>query len=140
MKKVIGWAITAMLVSTGCGQQGPQSGLVLENFDATVRPQDDLYRHVNGKWLDTFEIPADKSNYGSFTKLAEEAKTNLRTIIEDAAKGEATPGSEKQKIGDLYASYMDSAGTEQIGLTPLADDLKRIDAMKSTADVQAVIA
>ncbi len=96
------------------------SGLFLQNFDRTVRPQDDLYRFVNGTWLKTTEIPADKSNYGSFTLLADEAEKNLRVIVEEAAAAKAAPGSAQQLIGDFYSSFMDEAKAEQLGLDAVA--------------------
>jgi predicted metalloendopeptidase len=110
------------------------SGVALGNFDPAVRPQDDFYRHVNGAWLAKTEIPADKSNYGSFTILSDEAEKDLRAIIEEAAQAKDNPpGSEAQKVGDLYASYMDEAKVEELGLTPIADELAAIDALADKA-------
>jgi putative endopeptidase len=106
------------------------SGLILDNFDKSVRPQDDLYRFVNGTWLAKTEIPADKSNYGSFTKLADGAEANLRVIADEAAAAEAAVGSDQQLIGDFYSSFMDEAAAEQHGMAPLKSELERIDAVK----------
>ena len=106
------------------------SGLILDNFDKTVRPQDDLYRFVNGAWLAKTEIPADKSNYGSFTKLADGAEANLRVIADEAAAANAPAGSDQQLIGDFYASFMDEAAAEKHGMTPLEPELARIAAIK----------
>ncbi len=116
------------------------SGIEMANIDNSVRPQDDLYRHVNGKWLNSFEIPADKSNYGSFTKLAEEARENVKTIIEEAAKSKAAKGTDAQKVGDLYQSYMDEALLEQIGTQPLVAEFEKINAIKDSADLSEFIA
>ncbi len=107
----------------------PPSGLNLANFDRNVRPQDDLYRFVNGHWLATTEIPADRSNYGAFSKLADDVETNLRVIVEEAAASNAAVGSEQRMIGDFYASFMDEARAEQRGLEPLAGEFARIDAI-----------
>jgi len=93
------------------------SGIHLDELDAGIRPQDDLFRHVNGKWIATAEIPSDKARYGSFYLLAEEAERNVRTIIEEATVAE--PGTEQRKIGDLFTSYMDEARIEELGATPL---------------------
>jgi predicted metalloendopeptidase len=109
------------------------SGLLLSNFDRSVRPQDDLFRFVNGGWLARTEIPADRSNYGSFTKLADDVETNLRAIAEEAAASSAAAGTEQRIIGDFYSSFMDEARAEQLGLTPLEGELARIDAIKSRA-------
>ncbi|MBW1843727.1 MAG: peptidase M13, partial [Deltaproteobacteria bacterium] len=69
-------------------------------MNSDVRPQDDPYRFVNGLWLETAEIPADKSNYGSFIELADRAEINLRKIIEEIATGEHPHGTEQQQLGD----------------------------------------
>jgi putative endopeptidase len=111
----------------------PPSGLVLGNFDRSVRPQDDLYRFVNGSWLARTEIPADRSNYGTFSKLADDVEVNLKAIAEEAAASTAVAGSEQRQIGEFYASFMDEARVEQLGLTPLASELGRIDAIRDRA-------
>lgn len=69
---------------------------------------------MNGTWLDTAEIPPDKSVYGTFHRLRDEAEAQLRVLVEEAAKssGEAAPGSEAQKVGDLYASFLDEERIE----------------------------
>jgi predicted metalloendopeptidase len=105
------------------------SGLFLENFDKAVRPQDDLYRFVNGTWLARTEIPADKSNYGTFTKLQDDAEADLRVIVEEAAAANAPAGSDQQLIGDFYSSFMDEAAAEKRGFAPLEPELARIDAI-----------
>jgi putative endopeptidase len=116
------------------------SGIDLRYTDPTVRPQDDLYRAVNGKWLDTFELPADKARYGSFDRLREDTEQQLKVIIEDAARSaNAPPGSETQKIRDLYASFMGEAKLEELGIRPLAAQLARVDALQDKADVVALI-
>ena len=106
-----------------------KSGLLLNNFDRTVRPQDDLYRFVNGTWLKNTEIPADKSNYGAFTLLSDEAEKNLRVIVEEAAAANAAAGTDQQLIGDYYSSFMDEAKIEQLGMKPLQPELDRIAAI-----------
>ncbi|MCU1407705.1 MAG: peptidase [Glaciihabitans sp.] len=105
------------------------AGIQLDELDPAIRPQDDLFRHVNGKWIDRAEIPSDKARYGSFYLLAEEAERNVRTIIEEAQSAE--PGSEQRKIGDLYASYMDEARIEELGSSPLGPLLAEAAAVDS---------
>jgi predicted metalloendopeptidase len=109
------------------------SGVIFANFDKSVRPQDDLYRHVNGAWLARTEIPADRSNYGSFTKLQDDVQANLKVIVEEAAAAKAPQGSEQQAVGDFYASFMDAARAEQLGLAPLAPEFARIAAIEDRA-------
>jgi predicted metalloendopeptidase len=108
----------------------PTSGLFLNNFDRSVRPQDDMYRFVNGAWLKNTEIPADRSNYGAFTLLSDEAEKNLRIIVEEGAAANAPTGSDQQLIGDFYSSYMDEARVEQLGIKPLQPELDRIAAIQ----------
>lgn len=117
------------------------SGMITAHFDAATRAQDDLFRAVNGKWLDTFEIPADKSNYGSFTKLDDDAEAQLKAIIDEmAANKNVATGTEAQKIRDLYLSFMDEARLEELGGTPLQASFEAVDALKSKADITALMA
>lgn len=97
------------------------SGIVLDELDPDVRPQDDLFRHVNGKWIARTEIPADKARYGSFIVLYEEAERAVREIIEEAQQAE--PGTEARKVGDLYASFMNEERVELLGAAPIAAQL-----------------
>ncbi|NVJ67645.1 MAG: M13 family metallopeptidase [Gammaproteobacteria bacterium] len=116
------------------------SGIDKANFDTSVRPQDDLFRHTNGTWLKNFEIPADKSNYGSFTKLAEKAKEDVKAIIEDSSKTNAEKGSDAQKVGDLYKSYMNTELLEELGTKPLDPEFAKIDAIENLDDLSKYMA
>lgn len=109
-------------------------GVDTEAMDPDVRPQDDLFRYVNGRWLSTTEIPADKSRYGSFDVLREESERNVRTIIEDAAAGRVVD-PDARKVGDYYTAYMDSARVEALGIAPLRPDFDRLDAVRSREDL-----
>jgi predicted metalloendopeptidase len=112
------------------------SGLDLTSFDKAVRPQDDLFLHVNGGWLKKTEIPADKASYGAFDILFDKAQADLRTIVEEASTSTTKArGSEAQKIGDFYDSFMDEALTEKLGISPLQDELAAIDAIATKADL-----
>ncbi|HRN29420.1 MAG TPA: M13-type metalloendopeptidase [Terrimesophilobacter sp.] len=101
------------------------SGIATDELDPGVRPQDDLYRHVNGKWIDRTEIPADRARYGSFVTLHEAAEEAVRDIIVEAQA--ATPGTPERKVGDLYASFMNEERVEQLGGEPLAPLLAQVD-------------
>ncbi len=118
----------------------PRSGIDLSYMDVSVRPQDDLYRYVNGKWLAHAEIPGDKGRYGAFDKLRDEALAQLRTLIEELQQPGHPNDPEQQKIADLYRSFMDEATLERLDLTPLAPELARVDALKSKAEIPALIA
>ena len=106
-----------------------RSGIALDELSPGIRPQDDLFRHVNGAWLERTEIPDDKARWGSFHLIAEQAEKDVHAIIEEAQAAE--PGTETRKVGDLYASFMDTARIEELGAAPLADQLARIDAIDS---------
>lgn len=123
-------------VSQVSGNSGAvlSSGLVLENFDKSVRPQDDLYRFANGKWLDQFEIPADKSSFGAFTHLYDESQDNLKVIINDASQGNIS-GDSAKKVGVAYASFMNEAAIEASGLSPLQKERDAIAGLKTHKDI-----
>jgi len=112
--------------------ESPVSGIELEHFDRAVAPGDDFYRHVNGTWLANTPIPGDKSNYGVFTILDDEAREQLRTLIEDAAANPGQAGSDRQKVGDFYNSFMDEARLETLGAQPVQDLLDAIAAADKT--------
>lgn len=105
------------------------SGLALEELSDEIRPQDDLFRHVNGRWLERTEIPEDKARWGSFHLIAEQAEKDVRAIVEESQGAE--PGTETRKIGDLFTSFMDTARIEELGAGPLAEQLARADAVDS---------
>jgi predicted metalloendopeptidase len=128
--------LTAAACAGPADPQPPVSGLDPESFDRNVRPQDDLFHHVNGAWLAKTEIPADKASYGAFDILFDKAQADLRTIVEDAAKSASkAAGSEAQKIGDFYESFMNEARVEELGLAPMKAELDAIDALKTKTDV-----
>jgi predicted metalloendopeptidase len=114
------------------------SGIETQYFEPSVRAQDDLYDHVNGKWLATTQIPPDKAGYGPFYVLIDEVQERLRGLVESS--GQAAAGSEARKIGDLYASFMDTARIEALGLKPLAAELARVDALQSHKGLTELIA
>lgn len=104
-----------------------RSGIELAELSADIRPQDDLFRHVNGAWLERTEIPDDKARWGSFHLIAEQAEKDVRAIIEESTTAE--PGTEARKLGDLYASFMDTDRIEALGAAPLQSQLARIEAI-----------
>jgi putative endopeptidase len=114
-------------------------GIDTTAIDPDVRPQDDFYRWVNGRWLERTEIPSDRSRYGSFDVLALEAREHVRQIIEDAVAGRLDD-PDAQRIAAAYTSAFDSARVETLGIAPLAEDLARIDAVRSAGDLPAYFA
>jgi putative endopeptidase len=109
------------------------SGIHLDELDPAIRPQDDLFRHVNGTWIARTEIPSDKARYGSFYLLAEEAEKAVRDIIVESQS--ADPGTEERKVGDLYASFMDEARVQGVGAEPLKPLLAQAAAVASIDDL-----
>ncbi|NKF21123.1 M13 family metallopeptidase [Solimonas marina] len=122
-------------------QKALGSGIDTANFDDSVRAQDDFYRHVDGTWLAKTKIPADKSNYGAFTKLQDDAQQHLHEIIEAAnAQQDKKDGSDEQKVGDLFASFMDEKKADELGIKPIAPELERIAQLKSKTELPALVA
>jgi putative endopeptidase len=139
--------------SAAAGPSAPKtpklSGIDLQYVDKSVRPQDDAYRHLNGKWLDSFQIPADKGSYGSFTYLYDITQEQLRGIVEGlggagtgaaTATGAATGDPDARKIADLYASFMDETRLETLGLKPLQGEFAAIDALSQKSEIPALVA
>ncbi len=93
------------------------AGIATGDLDTDIRPQDDLFRHVNGKWIARTEIPGDKARYGSFMVLAEESEKAVLEIIREARSAE--PGTQERKFGDLFASFMDEARVQALGAVPI---------------------
>ena len=119
----------------------PVTGIDLQYVDKGVRAQDDFFKYVNGKWLSTVDIPADKSNWGSFAKLRDDTLAQLRGIIEAASKDDkAAADSETRKVGDMYASFMDEKKLDELGIKPLGAELARIAAIKDKKELPALIA
>ena len=112
-----------------------RSGIDIPSLDPLVRPQDDLFRHYNGKWITEYEMPADRSSDGIFRKLHDAAEAQVREIIENSiGTGEA------QKIGDLYKSFMDTDAIKARGISPIVDDLAAIDGITNLQDFITVMA
>jgi predicted metalloendopeptidase len=123
-------SLAAAAAAAGPDAAAPAShGLDVAGIDHTVAPGDDFFRFANGAWLNTTEIPADRSAYGTGAQVAELTAKRTADLIRDAAEKSA-PGSDARKVGDYYASYMDEETIEKQGLAPLEPALKRIDAIK----------
>ncbi len=131
---------TAALIETA--QTGPELGtfgVALANIDETVKPGDNFFKYVNGNWINNTAIPADRSSYGSFGILRDRSQEQVRAIIEDTSKGDNAPGSVEQKIGDLYAAFMDTDAIEAAGIEPIKADLATIAALSSHLEIAAIM-
>jgi putative endopeptidase len=119
----------------------PLSGIDTQFIDTSVRPQDDIYRYLNGKWLADTQIPGDKPSYGTVNKLIDDSENQQKAIIDAAARNTtAAAGSDDAKIRDLYNSFMDESRVNALGTKPLAVEFARIAAVKNKQDIAELMA
>ncbi|MEV0293180.1 M13 family metallopeptidase [Nocardia sp. NPDC050710] len=128
---------TVALASCGPDHRTQLTGVDMDGADPAIRPQDDLYRHVNGTWLREYRLPSDKSSYGSFNTATDRTEQQLRTLIEGIAN--PRPGSTEQKVRDLYDAYLDRAEIERLGMEPLADLFAAIDGAATKPELARVM-
>jgi putative endopeptidase len=114
-------------------------GFSASNLDKTCKPCDDFYEFAMGGWMKANPIPAEYATWGTFAELRDKNLTAMRTILEAAAKGGGTPGSNEQKIGDFYASCMDTTAIEAAGLKPIAGELATINAINDRKSLDAAV-
>lgn len=113
-------------------------GIDLSNRDNTVQPGDDFNRHANGTWFDNYQLKDYETRYGSFNTLSDQAELQVKAIIEELqARTDLAPGSDEQKVRDLYASYMDTAARDAAGITPIQPILDGIAKIDSVAALTA---
>jgi putative endopeptidase len=115
----------------------PRPAIDFSTFDRSIRIQDDLFRHVNGTWLNTTQIPADKPVTGAFMELRDQAESAVRDIITTIESGE--PGSDEARIADLYASFMDEEAVEEAGSDPVLPLLAAIDSLETLSDLTRML-
>jgi putative endopeptidase len=126
--------------------EATRSGIDLSYVDSDARPQDDLFGHVNGRWLAEYEMPADRATDGAFRLLYDRAEEQVRDLIIGAASAAtsgnaaaSSSGTDEQRIGDLYASFMDEKTVAERGVQPLLDELAAIDAAETPEALAAVL-
>ena len=148
-KPIIG--ALALLMLAACSQEpgsgaaddaaAPRtSGINTEYMNNEVRPGDDFFMYVNGKWIEEAEIPADKSSYGGFRILRDEAQEDVKVIIEASANGDFAKGTDEQKVGDLYKSFMNMELRNELGVAPLQPLLAKIDAIENYEELAVFMA
>ncbi|KFI84509.1 MULTISPECIES: M13 family metallopeptidase [Bifidobacterium] len=125
-------------------QASLKSGIDPASFSSVIKPTDDLFRYVNGPWIDTYRLPDDRSRYGSFDKLAEDAENQVREILEDDGDNtnpDTTSASERPatKSRALYHSFLNTKAIEAAGITPLKADLDAIDNAADKAELTRVL-
>ena len=131
------WAVTPAPTSPPAGNR--PSGIDLAGIDHAVKPGDDFFRYANGDWLKTVQIPADRSSTGSFLKIFELTEQHTADLIRNAGASHPAAGSNARKIADYYAAYMNEAGIQKSGLTPLKPELSAIGAIASKDDLARVL-
>lgn len=136
MKKISLSALMLASFFSMTSAQTKQAALDLNYMDTSVRPQDDFYSYVNGTWMKTAKIPADKPSWGSFNQLRETTDNNSLLLLDNILKEKFENGSEGQKIQALYETYMDMNKRNADGLNPIKADLAKIDAIKNLSDLQ----
>lgn len=136
MKKISLSALMLASFFSMASAQTKQAALDLNYMDTSVRPQDDFYSYVNGTWMKTAKIPADKPSWGSFNQLRETTDNNSLLLLDNILKEKFENGSEGQKIQALYETYMDMNKRNADGLNPIKADLAKIDAIKNLSDLQ----
>src|SRR3954453_12202224 len=107
-------------------------------MNLSIRPQDDLFGHVNGTWLEEIEIPSDRASWGPFVMLADAAEEHVHAIIEACAAGEVD-GDDARKVGDLFASFMDEDRVRELGIRPIQGLLDAIDRIGDLRDLAAYL-
>jgi putative endopeptidase len=134
-------AAAVALLSVGCFAQAPAThhGVDPTAMDTAVKPGDDFYHYANGAWIARTEIPADRTGFSGFSLLADIVNKRVAGIIEEAAKSKAAPGTEKRKMADLYASYMDTAAIDAHGMAALKPHLAEIAAVKTQRELAAAL-
>ena len=113
------------------------SGVTKKNMDTLVNPGDNFDAYVNGTWVKNNKIPADKTSYGAFDVLYDQSQKDVKAIIEEASKGTFAEGSDEQKIGDFYSSFMNRKDRDAKGIAPIQPELKKIDAIANYSDLAA---
>lgn len=119
-------------------QSGTSSGIDQSNFAEEFRPQDDLFRHVNGKWMAENEIPADRAAIGAFFTLRDKSEEAVRTIVETSSQASNDPIA--SKIGDLYASFMAEEKINAAGSAPITETIRSVYGTESIEDLLALMA
>ncbi|MFO0939896.1 MAG: M13 family metallopeptidase [Pirellulales bacterium] len=141
MKFVFLGALTlTMVYCTNLVAQDRVSGIETQHRSTSVKPGENFYQYVNEGWLKNTPIPADQSNYGSFSVLDDAVKEAIRNIIEQASNSKPAPGSDAQKVGDFFKSYTDIERRNALGLKPIQSLLDDVSAVKTPKHLAALIA
>ena len=135
--------LAALMGSAALAQTMPaaveQAGVDTAGLNRAAKPGNDFEEYANGGWRAAATIPPDRSSIGTFRTVADLAETRLAALIADTAANPAAAGPDGQKIADYYAAFLDSAGIEARGLTPLRPRLAAIEALRDKAQLSAAL-
>src|SRR5262249_3460907 len=147
MQRLLLTIVLLFVLLSGCASEKPAPphaaakaafgtfGVDTAQMDTSVKPGDDFYKYVNGKWLSTFKIPADKASYGVGAALVDKSESDVHALLGELAKAQRAPGSVQKKVVDFYNSWMDQSAIEKRGVEPLKADLDAIGKAKTKADI-----
>ncbi len=110
-------------------------GVATHHLSRSIRPGDDFFNYVNDGWIKTTKLPAGSSDFGAFTELIQKTETRIDSIIREASKADALAGEPRQQIGELYAAFLDTDRIEELGLSPIQDELNKIMATRTHEEV-----
>src|SRR5690606_13812165 len=143
-KKFLFLPATLLMIATSTIQAQDKSaeshGINLEYMDKNVKPGDDFFRYVNGSWFDKTEIPADRTRWGSFDELRQNTDRDALAILKEAANNpHLDPTSDQMNAVHVFNTYFDFETRNRLGISPIVPTLERINAIKNTQDVLALI-
>lgn len=144
MKKIVNFAVILFLTGTivSCNMNKDQAVKPIKkaDMDLSANPVEDFYQYANGGWMKSHPIPAEKSRHGAFTELADKNEKKLRTIVNEMTETNAAEGTVERKVGDMFATGMDTTTIEKAGISPLMPYLKKVEAIQSVEDMQQFLA
>ncbi len=132
--------VTSLIISCDMKNKGEEKPLKKEDMDLTASPVEDFNQYANGGWMKSHPIPADKSRHGAFTELADKNEKKLKAIVDEMSETKEAAGSVERKIGDMFATGMDTTAIEKAGAAPLKPYLKKIESVSSVQDLQKQLA
>lgn len=135
--------IALALMATSCNSKkeaAQKGGIQIANLDQTANPRNDFYQYACGGWMKANPLTDEYSRFGSFDQLAENNRSQIKSLIEDLAHQQSQPGSVAQKVGDLYNIAMDSAKLNADGVAPIKGYLEKIEALDNRAVLSECVA
>ena len=125
--------------SAEAAKQFVAHGIAVDNMEPSVEPGNNFYQYANGAWIARTKIPADRAGVGVFTTLRDKSRKNVAAIVKEAARSNAPAGSNKRKLADLYASYMDVKTVDSLGLNPLQAELSKVKAIRNKRELATMM-